>query len=180
MFQVEPKNGLILDGTDQGTITLTLTLPFACGHNLNCPLLVAASIPYSAEMPCEVTTIKAGDAKCGASFTIPIGSYIQTQNISVQAVVGNNFNAFAQDFAIHLRVHNPFHPFMHDYALAPIRVSCTCRKHCLPILIIVCLTLNTKCTMVDVRAPHGAPIFLCDKTGSIDFYSYVWKHLFPE
>jgi len=124
IFQIEPKGGLDLDGIKQDNIVLTLTIPFACSSNRNCPLFVKTFIPRTEELPCEITTLKISREHCGVGFPkVNGGNCIQSQNISIQAVVGLNRNAFEQDFAVILQVENKYHPFLHGTTLDPIRVG---------------------------------------------------------
>jgi len=128
LFQVEPKGSLDLDGTKQGNITLTLTIPFACPSSKSCPLFVRTYIPRTNNLPCEITTLKTSRENCGVEFpNIKDSRFIQTKHLSIQAVVGLNRNAFDQDFAIFLQVVNKYHPFLHNNILHPIRVSLICR-----------------------------------------------------
>jgi len=118
-FQVSPKGNIDIYGTERVNLVLKLTVPFACRGGEPCPLYAVSHIPGTQNPPCQITTIKF--PKCGAEFRHDEDE--QYQNISIQAVVGDNFNALDQDFAIFLQLFNPYHPFMHGNRLDTIRVS---------------------------------------------------------
>ena len=120
-----PKGNIDIRGEEQGVISLTLTVPFACPIGLDdCLLSVQMYIPKRTES-CTISTLKRvkKDAKvCGVWFTNKdVGHH---KNITLRTIAGDNFNAkdVNPEYAVFLQIVQYSHPFMHTNLLEPVRV----------------------------------------------------------
>jgi len=124
ILQVWPKGGMDIQGAGEGVISLTLTVPFACRFEANCPLYVQMYIPGRTD-DCTVSTLKSVEKTniaCGTEFTKDdVG---QHKNITLKAELGDNFNSIFlnQEFAVFLQISANAHTFIHGDLLDPVRV----------------------------------------------------------
>jgi len=122
---ISPKEGFDIQGPGDGSISLKLTVPFACPQNDVCALTVHSYIPEKADF-CQISSLKVvgdGAAVCGIQFTNDdVG---RTKHISLSVIAGDNANAniVISPFAVFLQIIRPSHPFMHGNLLETVRVS---------------------------------------------------------
>ena len=122
---VSPKEGFDIQGPGDGSISLMLTVPFACPHNDVCALTVHSYIPEQTDF-CQISSLKVvgeGVAVCGLQFTNDDVGKIKL--LSLSAIAGDNANSgkVIPHFAVVLRIIRSSHPFMHGNLLDTVRVS---------------------------------------------------------
>ena len=131
-FQIETPEGLVLNESQSGDITVTLTIPFACIANRRCTLDVVSYIPPDDVLnlgeECAVSSLAkvlADGEPCSAQFDnldpIPV-----SKNIPVTVKASGNAKFIQRNFGVFLMTsagNADTHPFMHNKLVGVVRVS---------------------------------------------------------